>query len=140
MSIIVLKTFDNYFSANIILTRLQDAGINCVLLDENTATIYPVLGNAIGGIKLAVQVEQAPDAQILLDQFEEEYIRATACPRCGHHEIVSIPSSKPQSVVTSILTWLFSSYSVPSEYVYHCNHCNYESQVLPSDPALSSML
>ena len=34
MQTTVLKTFDNYFSANIMLARLQDVGINCFLKDE----------------------------------------------------------------------------------------------------------
>lgn len=48
MQPVIIRTFDNYFSANIILTRLQDSGIRCFLKDEYTVTIDPILSNAIG--------------------------------------------------------------------------------------------
>ena len=57
MDIIVIKTFDNYFLANISLTKLRDAGVECYLKDEYTVTIDPILTNAIGGIKLVVKKE-----------------------------------------------------------------------------------
>ncbi|RZJ78807.1 MAG: DUF2007 domain-containing protein [Chryseobacterium sp.] len=133
MPSVVLKTFDNYFSANITLTRLQDAGITCYLMDENSVTIYPVLGNAIGGIKLAVLEKDASDAQLMLDRFEDEYMKAAICPKCGHAEFISVPLNEPRSIITSILTWLFSNYAVPSEYVYKCGHCRYETKSLPEN-------
>jgi hypothetical protein len=138
METVILKSFDNYFSASIILGRLQDAGINCFLVDEHSVTIYPILGNAIGGIKLAVTAEDAPNAQLMLDAFEEEYMRAATCPRCKHNEIISIPRNEPKSFLTAVLTWLFSSYAIPAEYVYHCNHCGYESKTLPEDNAANN--
>ena len=55
MDIVTIRTFDNYFSANILLTRLRHAGIECYLKDEYTVTIDPLLSNAIGGIKLIVK-------------------------------------------------------------------------------------
>ncbi len=59
MNMVTLRTFDNYFLANITLTRLQNAGINCFLKDEHTVTMDPILSNAIGGIKLVVKEEDA---------------------------------------------------------------------------------
>ena len=49
-----IRAFDNYLSAHIVLARLQDSGINCHLQDEHTITIDPLLGPALGGIKLMV--------------------------------------------------------------------------------------
>ena len=57
----IVKTFDNYFNANIILTKLQAAGIECYLQDEFTVTIDPILSNAIGGIKLVVKKEDGAE-------------------------------------------------------------------------------
>ncbi len=135
MQTVVLKTFDNYFSANITLGRLQHAGINCYLKDEYTVTIDPILSNAIGGIKLAVDVQEADKAMELLKQFEEEYMKAAVCPNCGRHEIILVPKQGAGNFITALLTWLFSSYGVPAENVYQCRHCGFESKTLPENTA-----
>ena len=135
MQTVVLRTFDNYFTANIILTRLQSEGIACYLQDEYTVTIDPILSNAIGGIKLAVDVNDAELADKMLKEFHEEHMRAAVCPTCGRHEIISVPKQGAGNFVTAILTWLFASYAVASENVYQCQHCGYESKTLPENVA-----
>lgn len=51
---IVYSTYYNPIEANIIRARLQDAGIDCFLADENVATLNPFYNQAIGGVKLIV--------------------------------------------------------------------------------------
>lgn len=131
METVTLKTFDNYFSANIILSRLQQAGIPCYLRDEYTVTIDPILSNAIGGIKLTVNLDDVPDASKLLQQFEEEYLRSVECPQCAGNNILHVCRAGAGNFITAILTWLFSSYAVAPEKVYQCQNCNYESVTLP---------
>jgi rubredoxin len=133
METVVLKTFDNYFSANIILTRLQDAGIHCYLKDEYTVTIDPILSNAIGGIKLAVDIRDESAARILLQQFHNDYVRSAVCPKCNLHRIEYVASQKPMNIVSTILTWFFSSYAVSPEMIYKCSNCGYESKILPEE-------
>ncbi len=135
MQTVILKTFDNYFSANIILTRLQDAGINCYLKDEYTVTIDPILSNAIGGIKLAVAIEDAVAARKMLAQFDEEYNRSAVCPVCNKNEIILVAKPGVTNYLTAIFTWLFSSYAVAAENIYQCQHCGYESKTLPENTA-----
>ena len=135
---VVLRTFDNYFKANIILTRLQDSGINCFLIDEYTVTIDPILSNAIGGIKLAVHLQDAELAEKLLSEFEEEYLRSVECPKCSANKILLVPKAGAQNFITAILTWLFSSYAVAPENVYQCQRCGYESVALPESQAANN--
>jgi hypothetical protein len=130
---LVLKTFDNYFSANIILTRLQDAGVHCYLKDEYTVTIDPILSNAIGGIKLDVDERDVALATKLLAEFEEEFIRSAVCTQCGKNEINLVHKAGATNTVTAILTWLFASYAVSAENVYQCAGCGYESKTLPGN-------
>ncbi|MES2416932.1 MAG: DUF2007 domain-containing protein [Bacteroidota bacterium] len=52
--IIVYKTFENPIEANIVMTRLQDAGYNCFLSGENTAGLRPLFDASISGIQLHV--------------------------------------------------------------------------------------
>lgn len=65
---IEIRAFDNYIYAHIILTRLQDSGINCHLKDEYTITIDPLLSPALGGIKLMVAEPQVARALKLLEE------------------------------------------------------------------------
>jgi hypothetical protein len=133
METVTLKTFDNYFSANIILSRLQQSGIHCYLIDENSATINPVLLNAIGGIKLTVDIKDADEAAALLNQFEEEYLQSAECPRCGGKNLAIISRPGKANVITAILSWLFSNYAIAPEKIYQCQDCYYESATLPEN-------
>ena len=135
METVLLKTFDNYFTANIILNRLQHAGIPCFLKDEYTVTIDPILSNAIGGIKLMTGIENAGIAQKILLEFEEDYMRAAVCPKCGKNEIQLVVKPGATNFLTAIFTWLFASYAVAAENIYQCQHCGYESPTLPFNTA-----
>ncbi len=104
MDLVTLKSFDNYFSANIYLTKLQDAGVECYLKDEYTVTIDPILSNVIGGIKLVVKNEDADEAIKLIKQFDEDYLQSVKCPKCGASDFTYI--AKPG--VTNFLTAIFT--------------------------------
>lgn len=72
MPLILLRTYDNYVQANLVYGFLQDSGIVCFLQDEYSATINPVLTNAIGGIKLLVSADDAEQAVELLEITEKQ--------------------------------------------------------------------
>jgi hypothetical protein len=131
MSLVTVKTFDNYFSANITLTKLHAAGVECYLKDEYTVTLDPILTNAIGGIKLVVKKEDEAMVKKLLDDYEREYIKAATCPRCGSNNFAYITKPGPANYLAAIFTWIFSSYAIAPEYVYQCGQCGYESERLP---------
>ena len=131
MDLITVKTFDNYFSANIILTRLHAEGVECYLKDETTITIDPILTNAIGGIKLVVKKENARYVKGILQRFEKEYTQAATCPKCKAHEFIYLAKPGVTNFLTAILTSLFASYAIAPEYVYRCENCGYETERLP---------
>jgi len=118
MNLIKVRTFDNYFLANITLTKLQSGGIECYLKDENTVTMDPILSGAIGGIKLVVKEEDAEEAKKLLQQFDEDYLRSVKCPKCGNSEIREVSKPGATNFFTAILTWLFSSYAIAPQNIY----------------------
>jgi hypothetical protein len=68
MNFIQVRSYDNYIYAHIVLSMLQDSGINCHLKDEYTITIDPLLSPALGGIKLMVADSQLERALELLEQ------------------------------------------------------------------------
>lgn len=69
--IIVYRTFENPIEANIILTRLQDAGYSCFLSGENTAGLRPLLDSSISGIQLHVFENEVVAIDELLASDEE---------------------------------------------------------------------
>ena len=72
MDFIQIRSYDNYIYAHIVLSMLQDAGINCHLKDEYTITIDPLLSPALGGIKLMVAGSQVERALEMLEETERE--------------------------------------------------------------------
>lgn len=131
MELVTVQSFDNYFTANIFLTRLQSDGVECWLKDENTVTIDPMLSNAIGGIKIIVKKEDENKVIKLLRAYHIEYMLSATCPECGSNCFTQITKPKPTNYLTAILTWLFSSYAVALEYIYKCGNCGYECETLP---------
>ena len=131
MELITIRTFNNYFSANILLTKLRDAGIQCYLKDEYTVTMDPLLTNAVGGIKLVINKDNSQEVLELLRQFDEDYRRNAVCPTCGSHNIDLVPKRSTANMITAIVSWLFSDYAVSVENVYRCDNCGYESPTLP---------
>ena len=131
MEIAVIRTFDNYFLANILLTKLRHAGIECYLKDEYTVTIDPLLSNAIGGIKLVVKKRNEVEARKMLQLFDNEYRNNITCPQCGSHDVLLVPKQSPENFIAAIASWLFSAYAVSAENVYKCSTCGNESKALP---------
>ncbi len=120
MELITIRTFENSFSANILLTKLRDAGIQCYLKDEYTVTMDPLLSNAVGGIKLVINKQDEKEVMNLLQYFDEEYRRHVLCPKCGSHNIDRVPKRTAANMITAILSWLFSDYAASSGVVFHC--------------------
>ncbi|HSQ45190.1 MAG TPA: hypothetical protein VLM16_09350 [Ginsengibacter sp.] len=140
MELVTVRTFSNYFSANILLARLRNGGVECYLKDEYTVTMDPLLTNAVGGIKLVVKKEDAPEVFELLKQFDKDYQSKAVCPKCGSHEIDLVPKRDAANMITAILSWIFSSYAVSAENVYKCGNCGYESNTLPESVNTDSVI
>ncbi|MEO6221220.1 MAG: hypothetical protein ABIO81_12380 [Ginsengibacter sp.] len=130
MELIIIRTFNNYFSANILLTKLRDAGIQCYLKDEYTVTMDPLLTNAVGGIKLVINKKDAEEVAMLMQQFDDQYRRNAICPKCGSHDIDLVPKRSAANMITAILSWLFSNYAVSAENIYKCGACGFENNTL----------
>lgn len=133
MDFVTIRTFQNYFSAHILLAKLKDAGMECYLKDEFTVTIDPILSNAVGGIKLIVKKENEMEALHLLQIFDQEYMRNAVCPKCGNQTIERVPRKTAANMLTAVLTWFFGNYAISVKNVYQCSSCGYESDTLPEN-------
>jgi len=131
MEFVTVRTFTNYFSANILLSKLQDGCVQCFLKDEFTVTVDPILANAVGGIKLMVKKNDEAEVFQILKHFDEDYRRNAVCPKCGSNNIELVPKRNSANMMAAILSWLFSSYAVSAENIYQCSACGYESSILP---------
>lgn len=131
MDFVTIRTFQNYFTAHILLGKFRDAGIECFLKDEFTVTVDPILSNAVGGIKLIVKKEDEKEANLLLELFDESYRQNAVCPKCGSKTIELVPKKTTANMATAILMWLFGSYAISAKNVYHCSSCGYENETLP---------
>ncbi len=131
MQLVPIKTFDNYFSANIISTRLQEDGVASFLKDEYSATINPVYNNVIGGIKLMVNINDVAIASDFLLQYEEAYLQTISCPQCEAKEIISVTAILEKSVFEKIIAKIFKDKSVATEKYYLCQGCGWKNKTLP---------
>lgn len=130
LDLITVRTFQNYFTAQITCTKLQSAGIICYLSDSSTATIAPFLSTAIGGIKLVVRKEDVEEVNTLLDQIDEEYRKNAVCPKCGNHTIEKITKPTTGNLLTVVLSWFVGDFAL-SQTIYQCSTCKYENENLP---------
>lgn len=133
MKTITLKTFDNYFFANITYTKLQDAGVTCYLQDQNTVLSDPLLSNAIGGIKLMVEESQFDLAVELMRGAEADYLNEITCPYCKEtgltvEEKIIQPATFWGKLKNQIAYGQTSTYSKK----YRCQHCKSLMNELPS--------
>jgi predicted RNA-binding Zn-ribbon protein involved in translation (DUF1610 family) len=126
MDFVLLQSFSNYIDAQIILGRLQAEEIDCWLKDENLTTIFPILGNASGDIKLMVAEDQMEKATALLQDFVKEKRNHFKCPNCGSGEIEFVSSPRETANWFSvILGLLFFNYAMPVK-TWHCFKCGAE--------------
>lgn len=135
-NLVILQTFDNFFNANIQLTRLRAAGVECYLKDEYVVTIDPFLSNAIGGIKLMVRKSEEQNIRRLLREMNASADEQWLCPKCDSNKFILVPKKSTENMLAAITTWLFSAYAVSAENVYQCSNCGYESEALPEAEAI----
>lgn len=132
MEYIQLRTFDNYIEANIVLTMLQAANVNCHLKDEHTITIDPLLSPALGGMKLMVHHSHAERAWELMDEVEAQYLKNFACPVCHAHALKAVSVHKAYKCrLGALASMLLNGRSVEFKKMYQCQKCGYDFKELP---------
>lgn len=89
--IVTIAVFDNAFEANISKGKLDSEEIWCTLKDENIVNLNWFYNNAMGGIKLCVNQEDAPEALEVLDISSKT--EEISCPNC-HSKNVKVQHAK----------------------------------------------
>jgi len=121
-----IRSFDNYIYANILLSRLKEAGIDCYLKDENTITIDPLLSPAIGGMKIMVNPKDVTRVNHLLEEYEREFLQTIECPNCKQKTIQRLfKRTGPSNPVMAFFTRLLHGSDVVEKVVYRCSNCGF---------------
>lgn len=124
MQRIVIATFDWLNEAELARIFLENNDIDVEIADSNITAAYPLLGNALGGIKLSVNELQAEKAVELLTEYDKE-INANHklwCPKCDSEDIKKMELHgvlKFLAVITVGLAAIVLSKS------FKCNSCNH---------------
>jgi hypothetical protein len=77
---VILRRYRDMPEAFIERSVLEDAGIECVLQDDNTVRMDWLWSNAMGGIKLVVREKDAEEAEKILSQRPIEVDEAQNAP------------------------------------------------------------
>jgi len=127
MDFVILQSFNNYLDAHLLMAKLESEDIQCWLQDENTVTLYPILTNAVGGIKLFVNKNDLSRARQIFWEIENNRKKTIECPKCkGHNiELVSTPR-KAANWFSAILTFFLGDYALAVDKVNHCFDCGNE--------------
>ena len=127
MDFVILQSFNNYLDAHLLMAKLESEDIQCWLQDENTVTLYPILTNAVGGIKLFVNKNDLSHARQIFWEVENNRKKTIECPKCkGHNiELVSTPR-KAANWFSAILTFFLGDYALTVDKVNHCFDCGNE--------------
>jgi hypothetical protein len=98
--LVVVQQFREVQEALLAKGMLESAGMECFLVDDNMVRMDWFLSNLLGGVKLAVAIEDAEVAREILtqpipDDFNVEGVgefQQPRCPKCGSIEITHEPS------------------------------------------------
>jgi hypothetical protein len=94
-SLVPVQRFQYLQDALLAKSRLESAGIECFLADDNTVRMSPYFAHIVGGVRLVVGFEDLEAATEVLNQpipesFEVEGVgvyQQPRCPQCGSVDI-----------------------------------------------------
>lgn len=127
----MLRLFDNYTEAVIVLTMLQRQNINCHIKNESISSRHPLLNQSIGGIKLMVHHSQVEKAWDMVEKAEKDYLKNIACPVCKAHALERVSITKKHSCrLAALASIILNGRSVEVARIYRCFQCGYDFKKL----------
>ncbi len=135
-NLVTIANFRDLPPAVVAKTKLDSAGIECLLINENMVRLDWFWSTAIGGVKLLVAQTDAADAIHLLqeaippelvDSGTGEVYEQPACPRCSS---LDISFGAPDKGI-QLAALFFGGIPLPAgRDRWKCNQCGAEWEVL----------
>ncbi|WP_338378641.1 DUF2007 domain-containing protein [uncultured Flavobacterium sp.] len=133
MKLITIKTFDNYFEANLLKSKLESENIVCYLFDETLVTLNPLYNLTIDGIKLKINDFDKEKVIEIINEIESKNFTndtddVISCPNCNSKDLYSdFKSMKSfKGFVSIFFSFLLFIYPLYFKRVYKCKNCDYE--------------
>jgi hypothetical protein len=109
--LVVLRQFRDLPEALLAKGRLETAGIECSLTDDNMVRMDWFISNLLGGVKLVVRQEDGVEAATILDQPTPENFAVEGigeyhqphCPKCGSMDVSFEELNKPVAYASAFL-------------------------------------
>ena len=131
-NLVVIRRFRDIPDALLAKGRLESAGVECFLADENMVRLDWFISNLLGGVKLLVDREQFTEAARILNEpipreldveGVGEYVQPR-CPQCGSLDVAYGELNKKVSYITA---WL--GLPIPlARSDWQCHACDYHWQ------------
>jgi hypothetical protein len=110
--LVTIRQFRDLPEALLAKGSLESAGIECFLRDDNLVRLDWFISNFVGGIKLCVRPEDAPNAQALLDEpiLEGLYVQGVGlyeqprCPKCQSLDVTFRELDRPVAYLSAFLS------------------------------------
>src|SRR5580658_452838 len=128
--LVTVRQFRDLPEALLAKGSLESAGIECFLADDNLVRLDWFISNFIGGIKLNVRVQDAANAQKLLDEpiLEGLYVQGVGlyeqprCPNCQSLDVNFQELDRPIAYMSAFLR-----VPMPVQRTgWRCHACNAE--------------
>ena len=108
--LVTIRQFRDLPEALLAKGSLESAGIECFLRDDNLVRLDWFISNFVGGIKLCVRQEDAPNARKILEEpiLESLYVQGVGlyeqprCPKCNSLD-VSYRELDPAAYLTMVV-------------------------------------
>lgn len=137
-SLVTLWQFRDLPEALIAKGKLESAGIDCCLLNENLVRMDWLYSNAIGGISLQVRTEDAQEALSVLQEPIPEslspgdvaYVQPR-CPKCGSLKVTHEGLNR----LATFGSWLALGFPIRvTADLWRCDDCSHEWQSEKTEP------
>lgn len=107
--------------AHLLKSMLESEGLTVFLPDEHTIQVDWLLLNAVGGVRIQVPADQAPAAEVVIDDFRQNLKKPLefVCPSCGSRQIRRDKTVKNTALALLVL------FGIPIPWSFHlvCRDC-----------------
>lgn len=121
---LTIATFSKPEEAHMLRLRLEAGGVPAYIQDENMVQTDWLYSNAIGGVRVQIEEEDADRAKEILQDpgIEGEPVGTPACPKCSSTD--TAPDELPRRI--SFLSMLLAGIPfLMSKTRWKCTHCGH---------------